>query len=83
MNKFAHLLTLKKHYFNKLGDSVEGLPDDPLTGESPPSPQLFSDVFGLQDLIDLAIESSLLIEDPVDSSTKISFKLRTDFYPIA
>lgn len=54
-----------------------------LSGESPPSPQLFSDACGLQDLIDLAIESSPLLEDPVYSNTKISFKLRSDFYPIA
>lgn len=58
VNKFSHSLTLKKHYFESPLDSTEVPSDDFETGESPPSPIMFTEVCALQDLIDLAGDSS-------------------------
>lgn len=81
--KFSRNLTLKKHYFefpSEMGETSPGASD---TGESPPSPSLFTEVCALQDLIELASESSPRLNDPTDMSNHIPFRMRSDFYPVA
>lgn len=83
VNKFSRTLTLRKHFFNCSSEEMENSLDNCDTGESLPSPKLFSEVYALQDLIDLADESDQSPLDPTDTHNDISFKSRSDLYPVA
>lgn len=84
VNKFSRSLTLKKHYFDFPSDNADtdlGALD--AGDSSPPSPRLFTEVCALQDLVDLASKSGPCPLDPTNELSNISFKLRSDFYPVA